>query len=545
MKPALVIHAPDGTQTTLPLSARPLKFGRAETCDCILRNDAEVSREHAEIWLDERQGVLVYDRGSKNGTRVDDGEAFRSAKRVARRCVHIGEHEIRIVGLSPATEAVGPVTFLADDETTQIGDSHFFPSTRGIELNEKRLARLMQLSERIGGVFDRKQLLEEALDACCEALGFERGLIALKTPRGDAEHPVTRNVQQDEHGAFKVSRTLINRAMVHGERAVVNNPATDLPPSDSLVRFPICSALCVPVLYRDEILGVIYGDRVTQASTYEPADVDFLAAIARQVGTGLANLRMLLDHLDAQRVRGELQRAREIQQQLLPAAPLRVGRVSIEGTNEASSAVSGDYFDYFPLEGGRLGLIIADVTGHGLPASLMMANLQAAIRVALSPDVHLAQVAERINRLICQNTGPHVFITAILGRADVETGVVEYVSAGHPPPLMIAESEVVSPPEQNSLPLGVEPEETYTVVRVDPTDRVRAMLFYTDGAIEAIGPRGHALGVEGLTHALREVLDPAPGKLIDAARNLVRTHLDGKPLPDDMTLMALQFLGRA
>ena len=261
-----------------------------------------------------------------------------------------------------------------------MSDTQFFPSTRGFDLNQQRLSLLIQLTERICGVFERKQLLEEALDACCDALGFERGLVVLKTQRGDTELPVARNVQRDETGAFKVSRTLINRALIQGERAIVNNPATDLDGnlSESLVRFPICSALCVPILNRGDVLGAIYGDRITQGSTYSAEDVDFLAAIAQQVGVGITNLKLFKDHAQSQAVYAELQRARVIQQELLPASPLSSGCMKIQGTNEPSSAVSGDYFDYFSLGDDKIGIIIADVTGHGLPAALVMANLQSA-----------------------------------------------------------------------------------------------------------------------------------------------------------------------
>ncbi len=539
--PSLVIFKPDGTQgATVEVTPRPLKIGRADMCDIVLRDDAEVSREHAEVYLDERGRVVVTDRGSKNGTRVDDGTIFRNTSRVATRSVQVGEHLIRVVGADGGDDTT-PVVFAAGDEDRS-ADTQFFPSSRGLDLNQQRLSLLIRLTERIGGVFERKQLLEQALDACCEALGFERGLIALKTQRGDTELPVTRNIERDENGVFKVSRTLINRALVEGERAIVNNPATDLGTnlSESLVRFPICSALCVPILYRNEILGVVYGDRITQASTYQPEDVDFLAAIAQQVGNGLANLRLFQEHVRSQRMYAELEQARLIQRRLLPPEPLAIGRVTLEGYNEASSAVSGDYFDYFDLEDGRVGFIIADVTGHGLPAALLMANLQSAIRVALSADIALPELATRANKLISRNTASHVFITAILGTIETQTGLVEFVSAGHPRPLLLGEGAPTMPLEGNALPLGVEPDETYAVTRIEPDERVRALLFYTDGLVEAADPAGTLMGIEPLRRALGDVPDYSPSSIIRMARQVVKRHLGGLPNMDDMTLLAVR-----
>lgn len=539
---SLVVVAPDGSRRTVDLGARPLKFGRADTCDVVLRDDAEISREHAEIWEDEQGRIVVADNGSKNGTRVDEGEAFRATKRFASLTVRIGEHDIHILGSPrPVRSPSGKVIFAADQPGSG-ADTQVFASTRGLDLNEQRLGLVLKLTQRIGGVFDRKQLLEQALDACCEALSFERGLIVLKTQRGDTEHPVTRNIQTDEHGAYKVSRTLINRALLHGERAIVNNPATDLAGnlSDSLVRFPICSALCVPILYQNEVLGVIYGDRITVATTYEPADVDFLAGIAQQVGVGLANLRLLQEHVKTQAIMAELNQARMIQQRLLPHAPLSTGRVAVEGINEPSSAVGGDYFDYFEIDSDCLGLVIADVTGHGLAAALLMANLQSALRVALAGDAPLPTLMQRVNRLICRNTAAHVFITAIVGRFCTRTGVLEYVSAGHPGPLMVGPTGVQVHEPAGSLPLGIEPDETFAVSRLQPRGAHESLLFYTDGLTEAFDAKGEMLGLPPVVQALADCKLATPTALIRAARATVRQFTGDAARTDDMTLLATQ-----
>ncbi len=535
--PRVLIIAPDGTRSTVELSNEPLKFGRADSCHVILRDDGEVSREHAELHVDEHGRVVVTDH-SKNGTRVDDGDFFRNAQRVASRTVRIGDHELRLLDSPP--EPRGPVRFV--DPAPRPADTQFFPSTRGLDLNEQRLTLLIRMTERIGGVFERKQLLEQALDACCESLGFERGLIALRTQRGDTEHPVTRNVPVDETGAYKISRTLVNRALLHGERAIVNNPATDLAGNmtESLVRYPICSALCVPILYQSEVLGVIYGDRVTQAHTYQPADVDFLAAIAQQVGVGLANLRLLQEHLRSQRMYVELNQAREIQRRLLPGGPLSHAGVTIEGYNEPTAAVGGDYFDYFEVAPGVLGLIIADVTGHGLPAALLMANVQSAIRVALSDNAPLTDLVSRINRLICRNTSSHVFVTAMIGRMQTQTGLLEYVSAGHPGPIVVRPGGVTVIEPDNGLPLGVDENERYELSHVPLRDEADAMLFYTDGLVEAANTEGALLGLDPVVQAMHSLRLTGPAALLRGARQTMRQFIGDAPRVDDMTLLAVE-----
>lgn len=543
--PTLIGRNPDGAEISLPLSARPVKIGRAATCEIVLRDDAEVSRVHVEIWLDDQGRVLVQD-SSKNGTRVDDGEVFHNTRRFAQRNIRISEHEFRILHATPGPpgEEDSAIRFMADAPDGDTG-TQYFPSNHQYDLSQQRLNLLMQLSERIGGAFERKQLLEQALDASCEALNFERGLIVLKTHRGDAELPISRNVQKDENGVYKVSRTLINRALMEGKLAIVNNAATDLAGNmtESMVRYPIQSALCAPILHRDEIFGAIYGDRVTQAQPYQSADVDFLGAIAQQVGVGLANLRLFQEYVKSQRMYAQLDDARDIQQGLLPRQPLTVGRVTFEGFNQPSSIVGGDYYDYFPVDEHRVGIIIADVTGHGMPAALLMANLQSAVRVGLAADANLSVLAGSLNRLICSNTGPGVFITAILGVVDTRTGVIDYVNAGHPDPLLIgpaAKTPATDDADRSSLPLGIEPREQFTPQRLEPTG-VRAALFYTDGLSEAANPAGKLLGAEPVCEALRALPVPSTGHVLRVARTTVQRQLENIPPTDDMTLLALQF----
>jgi serine phosphatase RsbU (regulator of sigma subunit) len=543
----LLLHARDGTLRTFEVSVRPILLGRADNCDIVLPHDGEVSREHARVWLDENGRVLVQDYKSKNGTRVDASEPFHNSVRPATQSIRIGEYELEIIGAQPYVLHESQVRFQAD-EPAEADATRFFPSTHNLklDLNQQRLGLLMNLAERIGGAFEPKQLLQQALDACCEALNFERALIALKTPRGEPELPVTRNVQCDETGTYKISRSLINRALLHGERAIVNNPAVDLVNNltDSLVRYPICSALCVPILHRDRILGVMYGDRVTRdprSQAYTAADVDFFAAIARHVGVGLENLRLFQSHLESEKLKLELNKARDIQRRLLPDGALEVGRLVFNGHNEPSEEVGGDYFDYFELGQGRVGFVIADVTGHGLAAALMMANFQAAVRVALTADVPLTEVAARLNQLVCVNTGPSVFITTVIARVDTETGAVEYVNAGHPAPLLLSRHGVDCAIDGIALPLGIEPNENYVVQRIDAQDELEVVLLYTDGLIEAFDPAGRLLKLAPVTEALGALPSHTTESVLQGLLDLVRRHLGAGTNADDLTLATIEY----
>jgi sigma-B regulation protein RsbU (phosphoserine phosphatase) len=536
--PRLVIQHRDGRRTVVALSDRPVRVGRGADCDIDLGiDDAEVSRRHAEVRLDADGRVLVTDLRSKNGTRVDGGPPFWQDTRVAERTIHVGQYELRIAGTGISETAATAASF-GPDRPTADGDFTAFPSSRALNLSQERLQMLMQLTERINSrLLDRRQLLEQALAACCETFGFERGLIAVKTTRGDTEAPVTHNVRPEQ-----ISRTLINRALVDGMRTIVNDVASDLDGhlTESLVRFPICSALCVPIQYRDEIFGVVYGDRVTRAAArpYQPDDVDFLAAMGQQLGLALANARLLVAQVRVEQMERELVRAREMQQQLLRCEPLLMPGLHAEGHNEPSAGVSGDYVDFLDLDGRRLGFVIADVVGHGLAAALLATNLQAAVHVALGGSDSLSDMMRRINRLICRNTAAHVFITAILGVADTTTGEVAFICAGHPAPLVLGQGPPDALAVHGALPLGLDEDENYETHRVTLAPG-SSIVFYTDGLTEASNPDGQLLGLEPVCRTLGDLNTLGTADIIQALRGLLRQHLAGHPNEDDMTLLAL------
>ncbi len=535
----LVIRSSNGRRLTRTLGPEPLRIGRGPECDLDLGlDDPEVSRRHADIWVAHDGRVHVRDLQSKNGTRVDGGDFFRGETRVMNSYAQIGEHVLQIAETRDGGEDEAPVTFNPiDPQVTAPGQFTVFPSSRQISLSQDRLALLMKLSERISGAsFDRRVLLRQALDGCFEAFGLERGMIAVKTARGEVELPVARDVEPEQ-----ISRTIVNRALNDGERTIVNTPA-DAPTSESLVRQPVCSALCVPILYQEEVMGVIYGDRVTRGSSvpYGEADVDFLAAIAQQVGVGLATQRALMLRLRMEEIERDLNRARDIQKKLLPTAALEVGCLRFEGFNEPSAGVSGDYYDFVPLDDGRVVFVIADVVGHGLPAALLTTYLKAAFHVAPDVSVSLADAARRINVMIARSTAPHVFVTAILGVADTQTGEIRYVGAGHPPPVIVTRDGVSDAPLAGGLPLGIDETEVYVEHTIPAPCGPAVTLLFTDGLFEAANHDGKQIGMDAIRETLRSASRMSCSELFNTIRQRLRRHLAGLSNDDDLTLLAIE-----
>jgi len=206
-----------------------------------------------------------------------------------------------------------------------------------------------------------------------------------------------------------------------------------------------------------------------------------------------------------------------------------------------SSAVGGDYFDFLRIPDGRWAVVVADVSGNGIPASLIMAGFRADLRAELRRADEPRGILDRVNAVLCTELEPDHFVTAFLGVYSPESGTLEHASAGHEPGLVLRASGEVEPLSAGGLLLGVFPEAVYrsATTRLDPGDR---LVLYTDGLSDTEGAAGEPLGPEGLVRLLRELEAEGvpPGRWPDVLLERLperAAHPAGEP--DDRTLVVL------
>jgi sigma-B regulation protein RsbU (phosphoserine phosphatase) len=313
-------------------------------------------------------------------------------------------------------------------------------------------------------------------------------------------------------------------------------------PIMSIVQQGTRSAMCVPLAYKEEVLGIIYGDRISTTRRYLQEDVDFLAALAELVTIGLVNSRLLQLEKDAIFLQGEIAVARQIQNGLFPDNLQLSQHVMIAALNEPGREVSGDYYDVVAMSRGRVGLIVSDVSGKGVASSLLAANLQAAVRVLLPENEDLEDFCNRLNHLVFQNTDSSHFITAILAVIDVPNGRMTYISAGHQHPIMIsAGNDVDSWAGRNHLPFGVMDEERYQADTVELRPG-HAAFFYTDGLHEAMNEQDCQYGTERIIEILKQQAGAQPQDLLKAVRTDLKGYCGAAPLHDDITMLAARLL---
>jgi sigma-B regulation protein RsbU (phosphoserine phosphatase) len=226
-----------------------------------------------------------------------------------------------------------------------------------------------------------------------------------------------------------------------------------------------------------------------------------------------------------------------IQRRLLPPSPTGIPGYTFVGSNRPCRTISGDYYDFVLRPDGRVYFVIADVSGKGVTAGLMMAGLQAAFRIFSKSDPEPAVLVSQLNEALKDNLPQSKFVTLFLGRLDTQTGVVEYANAGHTPPLWVRRHGVDELIETDLL-LGVVTRAQYTnrTLRLEPGD---AFVLFTDGVTDAEGGIGPELGTAELMKAIGPLHGSDAATVTNAIEESVFRHVGDAPLADDVTLVVV------
>ncbi|MCG6928121.1 MAG: SpoIIE family protein phosphatase [Acidobacteria bacterium] len=517
-----------------------LVVGRSSKADLVL-SDRFLSRLHARFFVEGGETWYVEDLGSRNTTLLNGRPVASPMHLAAGDLVKLSETVITVEGFDAAAERPRsePADISSSDSILLRSASELMAAAE--RESGDRMKLLNEVHRALATSISLEELLELVLDRAFAHLRPEEGIILLKGSLGELEQAATRRLP-GATGDFFVSRSLAREVAEKGQAALVLDAQTDarFAAAESILSSGVRTLVAAPLLAPDANLGMIVLSSRVHVRRYSEEDMELLAALASVAALRIRNISLAEEAARRRALERELNIARQIQIALLPENLPEVPGYSLFATNDASRSVSGDFYEVQTSEGtGGLVMVIADVSGKGMSASLVAASLDALlmgpIEVGHPPDAICARVGRRLNA----RTPPERYATAIVASLDPKTGVLSYTNAGHNAGLLIRADGSAERLEGTGLPLGLFPIAEYERkdVTLAPGDLV---VLYTDGITEAADEAGEEFGLDRLEKVVKEQAREPLVALAVAIETAVEVFAEERRFADDRTLVILR-----
>ncbi len=397
---------------------------------------------------------------------------------------------------------------------------------------------LGELSEQVRAILDTDELLETVMRKIVESLHVER--IAVLLPVGGMFRPAlaTGYSASPELSLSSSGPTVRRLRDTRGPVMIVEKDSDE----DGTALKQLDAQLLLPLASKKELLGFISLGPKRSEEPYSSNDSRLLVMVAAQTGLALENSRLseAIAHEVSQRElhNREMEIARDVQQRLFPQNLPKVAGLAYAGYCRPALGVGGDYYDFLALTGGQLGLAIADISGKGIPAALLMASLQASVRGESQNADDVAKLMTNVNRLVYEVSPASRYATFFYSQFDPGTRRLTWSNGGHNPPILLRGGEVILL-ETGGPVVGLFPQSCYRqdAIVLQAGD---LLILYTDGMSEAENPREEEWGEDALIAAARTCADLPPAEMIKSILSAADKFADGAPQHDDMTLVIAQ-----
>jgi serine phosphatase RsbU (regulator of sigma subunit) len=275
---------------------------------------------------------------------------------------------------------------------------------------------------------------------------------------------------------------------------------------------------------------------------FNKAEIRSLSGFANQVGLAMEHARLLLELVEGERRRSELEFARQMQLDLLPKTPPVVAGLDIADRSTPATEVGGDYFDYLWLPNGHLGVVFGDVAGHGMTAGLIMAMAKSAVHTQVRAGGRPAQLLPRLGEVLLELSAPNQYMTMVFAELDLEARCLRYLNAGHHFPLHYrCGTREVEYLESTGPPLGLLPSHPG-----EPRDRELlpgdVLAFYSDGLVEAFNANDQDFGIQRLGRIIARRAEQPAATIVEEVFAAVRRFTGDHPWHDDATLVVVRML---
>jgi sigma-B regulation protein RsbU (phosphoserine phosphatase) len=396
------------------------------------------------------------------------------------------------------------------------------------------LLRLQKAAQRISSVLDLDQLIDRVAEEIAESLGCvetsvflhdeDRSELILAGVHGCTLHDKGHRLKLGTEGLV---------GHVAGTRQMRYAPDVSLDPYYIACEPHTKSEVAFPLIVDQRLVGVLSAAH-TQLNAFSPDQLQVLQVLSGHIAVAVRNAtRFQCERHQREILDREALEAQHIQRALLPKSSPFIPGFAVSGFSVPAGAVGGDWFDFIPLGDGRWVIVLADVSGKGMAAALLMSATRGMLRSLAEACCSPAEVLARLNRLLVEDLPTGKFVTLVYAVFDPKNSQVTFASAGHLQPILLTDKEAQFIETEQGLPLGLG-SGTYSEVSVTLPAGARFVL-YSDGITEATNPSGEEYGQSRLQAHLHE-LNGSPESLLESVRNFA----NGAGLNDDASVVMIR-----
>ena len=523
-------------------------IGRKGECDFCVPHRT-VSRRHAEIEVGENgKQIYLSDLGSRNGTLVNGVMISDRVEIKQNDLIMFGNTEFKVVTGEPAEAA--PVTRSRTALANQDPENSIYLSMN--EALKPWPAKVMEVPELLPTLLEmakmlvlpepQEKMLERSLAMVARIIPAER--LAVLFVSGDLNEVYTAAsllTGGKDPGEFRLSRTIINEIVKSKSAILLGDPQEDPRFADrkSIIMSELKSAIAVPLFDEERVLGILYADTTNPLHRYDDDYLRVLATFGNILASRLLNYELLEERQRKQIMDAELSRASLIQKNLLPAGPPEIPGYDIYDFQEQSRSVGGDLYDYGPLSDERLIFMVADVSGKGMGASLLMSTILASFRILYDDrDFDLLEAVRRVSLHMFNSSDSGDFATLFIGILESKQNRIRYVNAGHNPPVLFRADGKHEHLQASGVMIGAFDFATWEeeVIDLQPGD---LLFVFSDGVTEA-EHNDRQYGEERMEKVVLNSIEMRAQEIVGRLISDINKFMEDDPKSDDITILAIK-----
>ncbi len=406
----------------------------------------------------------------------------------------------------------------------------------------RELSVLNEVALAIRSAFSLDQVIDLIVQKCVKHFQVEQAAVWLLTDQAEQGYLQTMVRGTDRstfQTPFRLDTQLTGWMLKYRRPLRINDFASDLRFGKTRdAAFPVSSLLAIPLILRQKLLGMICLFNKKDAAGFTDADQRLLSILATQSAQVIENHRLYEEEQELARLQEELRTAARIQENLLPKTLPKIPGYDLAAFNLPARSVSGDYYDFIPLPNSRLAFCLGDVSGKGMPAALLMANLQATLRGQVLLDLMPEKCLSNTNFLLYKSTTPEKFATLFLGLLNFETNRLTYCNAGHDAPFLVSRTAVNRLTTGGTV-LGFMEAFPFEQTTLD-FNSGNVLVLYSDGITETMNDRGEEFGETRLQECICKVKDQPAATILKHILSNVNQFKNQEEQIDDMTLVVVK-----